>query len=80
MSTSHNIAIGRAGERFAARFYRRQGFEVIDRNWRTGVGEVDLIVVQGRELLLVEVKTRKEGTRFHPLRAVNTQRAERRCS
>ena len=51
-STSHpsaggRAALGRAGEDAAAAVYRRRGFEVVARNWRCRLGEVDLVVRKG---------------------------------
>ncbi len=56
MNPSH--ARGRAGERLAARFFQLGGYQIVERNWRCPpLGELDLIVRRGRELLFVEVKT-----------------------
>ena len=51
-------ALGVEGEAVAADWYRRNGYEVLDRNWRCRTGEIDLVVSRRRELVVCEVKTR----------------------
>ena len=49
---------GRAGERLAERFLRKKGCRVIRRNCRSSLGEIDLVMRDGDEVVFVEVKTR----------------------
>lgn len=53
-------ALGRAGEREAARLLRRTGFRILGANVRTPVGEADLVALDpdGRTVVIVEVKCR----------------------
>lgn len=53
----HNL-IGRRGEDLAVAFLEGKHFLVLERNWRAGKHEVDLIAQHGRDLVIVEVKTR----------------------
>jgi putative endonuclease len=53
--------LGRCGERFAAQHLERRGFDIVERNYRTRWGELDLIGFDGRTLAFVEVKTRRAG-------------------
>lgn len=53
------MELGRAGEDAAARHYEASGYEVIARNWRCRVGEIDLILRRGGVLVFCEVKTRR---------------------
>lgn len=50
--------IGSRGESAAAAYLKRTGMEIIDRNWRSGRGELDIIAIDGDELVVCEVKTR----------------------
>lgn len=54
-----------------------QGYEVLDRNWRCGQGEIDLILRRGSTIVFCEVKTRS-GTGFGlPAEAVNAAKQAR---
>ncbi len=53
--------LGRAGEEAAARHLQRLGFDVLERNYRTRWGELDVIACDGRTLVFCEVKTRRAG-------------------
>ncbi len=49
--------VGRRGERAVADHYRRQAYEILDRNWSCPVGELDLVVGRGSTLVFVEVRS-----------------------
>src|SRR5437763_8661499 len=51
-------ALGAAGEDAALRHYRDRGYELVARNWRCPLGEIDLVVSRGGLLVFCEVKTR----------------------
>lgn len=52
-------SLGRWGEECACAYLRERGFQILERNLRTPLGEIDLIARQGRSLVFVEVKTRR---------------------
>lgn len=54
---------GREGEDAALAAYRQMGFDLVVRNWRCRIGEIDLIVTRGGTLVFCEVKTRR-GSAF----------------
>lgn len=69
--------LGQQGEQAAARFLTEAGLTVLGRNWRCGEGEIDIIALDGRTLVICEVKTRS-GVRFGtPLEAVTRPKARR---
>lgn len=49
---------GRKAERAAEKALRRAGYRVLARNWRCGVGEIDLVAREGESLVFVEVKAK----------------------
>jgi putative endonuclease len=52
---------GSLGEAAAARHYRDRGYRVLDRNWRCGIGELDLVLTRADTLVFCEVKTRRSS-------------------
>lgn len=54
---------GRRGEREAERFLVDRGYRILERNWRSAHGEIDLIAGDGETIVFVEVKLRR-GTAF----------------
>ena len=71
------IWIGAYGEGVAADFLRAEGCKILARNFRgPRKGEVDVVAREGKLLLFVEVKTRREGSKIRGLDAVDrdTQR------
>jgi putative endonuclease len=53
--------LGRLGEHLAADHLVRRGYEIVERNYRTRWGELDIIAYDGRALAFCEVKTRRLG-------------------
>jgi len=65
-------SLGKRGESEAEKFLLGMGFELIARNWRCKIGEIDLVMKKGDELVIVEVKTRQfcpraKGRIFDPV-------------
>jgi putative endonuclease len=50
---------------------------VLDRNWRASQGELDLVALDGDELVVVEVKTRRSVAYGHPAEAVTPRKLAR---
>lgn len=71
------IEVGRRGEDLAAAWYRRHGYEVVGRNWRTTIGEIDLIARRGGLLVICEVKARTSGWFGSPALAVGPAKRQR---
>jgi len=53
--------IGDWGEEQACFFLRRKGFEIVERNFHTPAGELDIVAVKGGDYYFVEVKTRQSS-------------------
>jgi putative endonuclease len=54
----HNKQFGADGEQLAANWLLRHGYRLLARNWRSPLGELDIVCEQGLELVFVEVKAR----------------------
>jgi putative endonuclease len=70
-------ALGQFGERVAADYLEDKGIRVIDSNWRCPAGEIDLVALDGAELVIVEVKTRRSRRYGDPLEAVTAAKLQR---
>jgi putative endonuclease len=68
---------GRAGEERAAAHLSGAGYAILDRNWRCPQGEIDIVAVRGRDLVVVEVKSRRSDAFGHPLEAIDERKAAR---
>ena len=69
--------LGRAGERLALEHYERLGFRLLDRNYRSPAGELDLILYDGETIVFAEVKTRRAPTVLDPVEAVTPAKQRR---
>jgi putative endonuclease len=70
-------ALGRHGEQLAAEYLQQAGFRILDRNWRCAEGEIDIVMVDRRVLVVCEVKTRSGTGYGTPLEAITRQKVRR---
>ena len=61
---------GKTGEDYAAKMYERAGFIILERNYHSRFGEIDIIATDGEYLVFSEVKTRMTGGLTHPAESV----------
>ena len=59
--------LGALGERLAVQHLERAGYLVVERNWRSRLGELDIVAVDAAALVFCEVKTRVGAGRRGPL-------------
>lgn len=69
--------LGQQGERLAAKYLRRQGCQIVARSARDKYGELDLVAVEGKTIVFVEVKTRQSHQKGHPAEAVTPEKQRR---
>jgi putative endonuclease len=73
MSNDPRPALGRLGEQLAADHLLRRGYDIVERNYRTRWGELDIVAFDGQTLAFCEVKTRRaNGAGGSPLEAVRS--------
>lgn len=65
---------GKAGEDLATKYLIRDGYKIIERNWKHHKFELDIIAQKGGELIIIEVKTRKNELFARPQDAVNERK------
>jgi putative endonuclease len=69
--------LGERGEDAAARFLKRKGYRILARHLDSPLGELDIIAVDGRTIVFVEVKTRSSDAAGHPADAVDDRKQQR---
>jgi len=64
------IEVGSAAERRAVELLLRKGYQIVERNYRTKLGELDIVARDGTTLVFVEVRSRHDSTYGSALEAV----------
>lgn len=73
---AEHYALGQWGEEVAADYLRRKGYTIVERNWKSGHRDLDIIAwdEDSQTLVFVEVKTRRNRMFTDPEQAVNYQK------
>jgi putative endonuclease len=69
--------LGQEGEDTAVAYLEGAGMRVLERNWRCPQGEIDIVAIDGRCLVVCEVKTRRSTVAGQPAEAVTPQKVAR---
>lgn len=70
----NNRETGRLGESIAKNYLLENGYSILETNYSTRYGEIDIIARDGREIVFIEVKTRRGVSFGYPREAVNRQK------
>ncbi len=70
-------ALGRLGEKLAARYLQRHGFRIVARNLHLRQAEIDLVAIEGRTLCFVEVRLRRSRRFGSPAESVDRRKRAR---
>jgi putative endonuclease len=70
-------SLGDRGERLAERHLLCRGYYIIERGYQNSIGEIDLIAVDGRTVVFVEVKTRSSDIAGLPAEAVDETKQQK---
>jgi putative endonuclease len=76
MKSGYRQELGRTGELLAADFLEKQGHTILENNFRTPYGEIDLITKSGEIIVFVEVKTRASRSLGPPEIAITARKQE----
>ncbi len=63
--------LGEIGEKKAANYLDRNGYKIIERNYKCRIGELDIIAMKGEMLVIIEVKTRSNLSYGMPCESIN---------
>jgi putative endonuclease len=66
--------LGIKGENLAVTFLKEKGYRIIARNYKTYIGEIDIIAQDGNTMVFIEVKTRADELFGQPFEAVNRKK------
>ena len=69
--------LGRVGEKKAADYLRKKGHEILETNFKTVFGEIDIISKDGQTIVFTEVKTRSSDEFGTPAQAVTEKKQEK---
>ena len=69
--------LGRAGEVEAQKYLKKKGYKILERNYKTLVGEADIIAQDGEYVVFVEVKTRSGDEFGAPSEAVTRKKQQK---
>ena len=72
--TFARISVGKKGESLAAEFLRKNGYRIVETNFRNRYGEIDIIAVEGKTIVFIEVKTKTNNKFGPPKMAVNLRK------
>lgn len=71
------MKLSQKGEKIACFYYRNRGFRILTKNFRTSLGEIDVIAYNNGLLVFCEVKTRNNLKFGQPFEAVNAQKQKK---
>ena len=77
LALDRRLPLGRRGENAAARYLASLGYVIVARGHRDHIGEIDLVAVDGRTVVFIEVKTRTSQDAGHPADAVDGAKQQR---
>ena len=74
---THNVT-GQWGEQLACDLLVTKGYAIVERNWRSGHYEIDIVALKGQYIVFVEVKTREDDI-VDPLDSIDAKKIQRIC-
>lgn len=69
--------IGDIGEEAAVKYLKKLGYRILERNYNKKWGEIDIVAKFKKDIVFVEVKSQKKGSRFFPAQNVNFHKQQR---
>ncbi len=70
---------GNIGEDFAVKYLQNEGYTILERNFSTKMGEIDIIAEKDKYIAFIEVKSRAEDCLYPPREAVTISKQRKIC-
>ncbi|MEW5705963.1 MAG: YraN family protein [Actinomycetota bacterium] len=71
------MTLGESGENLAVLYLKRKSFRIVERNFRTKIGEIDIIAIKDNTLVFCEVKTRLNKSYGYPFESITPRKQEK---
>ena len=75
--TIKRLELGRCGEREATSFLERSGYKILEQNFRSKTGEIDIIATDKDTICFVEVRTKTADWHGHPFESISSHKVRR---
>lgn len=72
-----NLLKGKNGENMARSYLKKQGYKIIQSNYKTKIGEIDIVAIKDKILSFIEVKSRYDDAYGMPFEAVNSSKIKK---
>lgn len=72
-----NLKTARLGEKIAREYLEKKGYKIVEQNYQTKFAEIDLIAKKGKEIIFIEVRTKKEGNFAFPEESLNQRKLKK---
>lgn len=70
------LSLGKKGEKIAGRYLKKMGYRILAQNYRTRLGEIDLVAEEAGTIVFIEVKTRSSTEYGQPLEAITGKKRQ----
>ena len=77
MKDTKKITTGKEGEKIAVAYLKKNGYRIIEINFRCSIGEIDIVAKEKDDLVFIEVKTRKSIELGYPEQAVGIRKQKK---
>ena len=74
---TNKAEIGAFGEEYTVKYLKKQGYKILDRNYHSRFGEIDIIASKKDIIVFIEVKTRSENAIYSPREAVDFHKQQK---
>jgi putative endonuclease len=73
----NTLSLGSEGENLAVEFLRKKNYKILAKNYKTFIGEIDIVAKDAETIVFVEVKTRANDAFGCPFEAVNARKKQK---